>query len=132
MPDEINIKWSSDQYSTNNNISEILEGQDSESVTAKGKKPGVTNYGVRGINDYTGWFAGDTDMSGNYGGYDGPCPPWNDERIHNYEFTVYALDVESLNLGSEFQGAQVLKALEGHVLDQASWSGWFSLNPEVL
>ena len=33
----------------------------------------------QGINDYTGWFAGDADMAGNYFGYDGPCPPWNDE-----------------------------------------------------
>jgi len=36
---------------------------------------GSTAYGVRGINDYTGWFAGDPEMAGNHGGYDGPCPP---------------------------------------------------------
>ena len=47
----------------------------------------------QGINDYTGWFAGDKDMAGNYFGYDGPCPPWNDEIPHRYVFTLYALDV---------------------------------------
>ena len=41
------------------------------------------------------WFASDKDMAGDYHGYDGPCPPWNDEIPHRYVFTVYALDVAS-------------------------------------
>ncbi len=53
----------------------------------------------QGINDYTGWFAGDKDMAGNYFGYDGPCPPWNDELPHRYVFTLYALDVPRLGVG---------------------------------
>ena len=32
-------------------------------------------------------------MFGDYYGYDGPCPPWNDELVHRYVFTLYALDV---------------------------------------
>ena len=31
--------------------------------------------------------------AGDYFGYDGPCPPWNDTILHHYVFTVYALDV---------------------------------------
>jgi phosphatidylethanolamine-binding protein (PEBP) family uncharacterized protein len=32
----------------------------------------------------------------NYGGYDAPCPPWNDARLHHYHFIVYAIDAPTL------------------------------------
>ena len=57
-----------------------------------------------GVNNYTDWFAGDEQMAGDYGGYDGPCPPWNDELLHHYRFTLYALDVPSLGLPGAFGG----------------------------
>lgn len=110
-------------------ISELSEGLDSDGVTAKGKKMGDTNYGVRGYNDYTGWFSGNADMEGFYGGYDGPCPPWNDERIHRYIFTIYALDVPTLNMGEKFGGPDVVKAMEGHILDSATWEATYTLYP---
>ena len=50
----------------------------------------------QGVNSYTSWFASDHDMSGDYFGYDGPCPPWNDALVHRYVFTLYALDVATL------------------------------------
>ena len=56
----------------------IAEGADCLGVTPKGKAPGQQAHGITGINSYTDWFAGDADMGGEYGGYDGPCPPWND------------------------------------------------------
>ena len=84
-----------------------------------------------GVNDYTSWFANDHDMSGDYYGYDGPCPPWNDEIAHRYVFTVYALDVESLALEGRFDGRQARQAIEGHVLAQASITGRYTLNPDV-
>ena len=65
-------------------VTELPEGVDSDGVAARGKEPGRTDHGVRGLNGYTAWFAGDGQMEGTYGGYDGPCPPWNDERLHNY------------------------------------------------
>ena len=68
-------------------------------------------------------------MKGVYGGYDGPCPPWNDERLHHYTFTVYALDVTSLGLSGEIRGPQVVEAMQGHILDQASVTGTYTLNP---
>ena len=106
----------------------LSAGQDSDKVTSGGKAPGPTDYGSRGINEFTVWFAGDEKMRGEYGGYDGPCPPWNDERMHVYHFTVYALSVESLKMDGSFTAPQVLAVLEGKVLDKATWSGTYTLN----
>jgi Raf kinase inhibitor-like YbhB/YbcL family protein len=85
----------------------------------------------QGINDYTGWFAQDAQMTGDYFGYDGPCPPWNDSIAHRYIFTLYALDIARVPLDGKFTGAQVRQAIDGHVLEQASLSGRYSLNPAV-
>ncbi len=114
------------------NVSEILEGADSLGVTAKGKTAGQRSYGKTGINSYTDWFAGDGEMGGNYGGYDGPCPPWNDSIIHHYYFTVYALDIDQLDLHGPFTGADALAAMKGRVLGQASHIGTYSMNPDVV
>jgi len=112
-------------------LGEIRAGADSDAVTPQGKPGGATGYGVRGRNDYTNWFAGDTVMGGAYHGYDGPCPPWNDERLHHYVFTLYALDCESLPLGGNFTRSDVLVAMEGHLLAKAEWTGTYSLNPAL-
>jgi phosphatidylethanolamine-binding protein (PEBP) family uncharacterized protein len=92
---------------------------------------GPTAHGVRGRNDYTAWFAGDPDMEGTYGGYDGPCPPWNDELPHRYIFTLYALDVPRLDLSGIFNGTDVMAAMTGRVLDRASVTGRYTLNPAI-
>ncbi len=111
---------------------EIKDGELANGVTARGKAGPETAHGARhGINDYTGWFAGDADMSGNYFGYDGPCPPWNDEIIHHYVFTLYALDIERLPVDGAFTGQQVRKAMHGHILAEARLTGLYSLNPKV-
>ena len=97
-------------------------------------KPGpeVSGSAARqGINDYTSWFAGDADMAGDYHGYDGPCPPWNDTIVHRYVFTLYALDIERLPVQGQFTGQQVREAIKGHVLDEAKVTGLYSLNPAV-
>jgi len=114
-------------------VTQIAAGTHCEAVTARGKPPGPAAHGQgrQGINDYTGWFAGDPDMRGDYGGYDGPCPPWNDEIVHHYHFTIYALDVERLDLADKFTGQDALAAIEGHVLDQATWVGTYTLNPAL-
>ena len=70
-------------------------------------------------------------MAGDYFGYDGPCPPWNDELAHRYVFTVYALDVARLPVAGAFGGADVRKAVQGHILAQASITGRYALNPAV-
>ncbi|HUF39943.1 MAG TPA: YbhB/YbcL family Raf kinase inhibitor-like protein [Anaerolineales bacterium] len=112
-------------------IREIPEGAMSTGVTAKGKPFGPGPYGVSGINDYTGWFAGDPEMAGNYGGYDGPCPPWNDKRVHVYHFTIYALNVETLGLAGAFTGGDARAAIEGHVVAQAEQTGIYTINPSA-
>jgi len=110
----------------------LAEGADSDGITAGGKNPGVTANGVRGINNYTDWFAGDDDMKGNYGGYDGPCPPWNDSIIHHYHFRVYALDVESLGLDGVFGGPEAVAAMDGHILAEGAFVGTYTQNPDLL
>ncbi len=113
-------------------VSELPEGADSQGVTPKGKLQTPDLQGAkRGVNGYTGWFAGDPDMGGDYFGYDGPCPPWNDSILHHYLFTIYALDIETCPMEGAFDGAAVLKAIEGHVLSQGSITGLYSLNPDV-
>ena len=114
------------------NVVAIDAGQFASSVTARGKPGPQAPLGARqGINDYTGWFASDKDMAGDYYGYDGPCPPWNDEIPHRYVFTLYALDVPRLGVEGRFTGADVRKAVEHHVLGQASITGRYTLNPAV-
>jgi Raf kinase inhibitor-like YbhB/YbcL family protein len=113
-------------------MSSIAAGEFASSVTAKGKPGPAAPHGARqGINDYTDWFAGDKDMGGNYFGYDGPCPPWNDEIVHHYVFTLYALDAARCAVEGNFTGAGVRKAIEGHVLAKAGITGLYSLNPSV-
>jgi Raf kinase inhibitor-like YbhB/YbcL family protein len=110
----------------------LARGEFSDGVTGRGKPGPLGPRGARqGVNDYTGWFAGDKDMAGNYFGYDGPCPPWNDEIPHRYVFTLFALDVPRLAVGGAFSGADVRAAMVGHVLGQAGITGRYTLNPAV-
>ncbi|HLW61246.1 MAG TPA: YbhB/YbcL family Raf kinase inhibitor-like protein [bacterium] len=106
-------------------------GADSNGITPRGKKAGPAKFGVRGINDYTKGFAGDPKMEGDYGGYDGPCPPWNDEIVHHYHFAVYALDVAKLDLPGKFTGPEALKAMTGHIVAQGEVIGLYATNPDV-
>ena len=112
-------------------ITQLPAALDSDGVTPHGKAPGKVDYGVRGVNNYTDWFAGDPEMEGVYGGYDGPCPPWNDERLHRYHITLYALDVETLGLHDNFGGPDALFKMEGHIVARASWTGSYTLNPAL-
>jgi Raf kinase inhibitor-like YbhB/YbcL family protein len=110
----------------------IAEGEFSNGVTAHGKAGPQAPRGARqGLNDYTAWFAGDKDMAGNYFGYDGPCPPWNDPIVHHYVFTLYALDFAQCPVSGNFRGPELLAAIRGHVLDSAMLTGKYSLNLSV-
>jgi Raf kinase inhibitor-like YbhB/YbcL family protein len=113
-------------------VSEIAAGSCSHGVHAHGKKHPPGPAGSRqGINDYTGWFKGDAAMEGVYHGYDGPCPPWNDALPHRYRFTVCATDLARCPVEGEFTAQQVLDAIRGHVLAEASITGLYTLNPAV-
>lgn len=113
-------------------VQEIAAGACSDGITARGKQSPAGPGGSRqGLNDYTQWFAGDADMGGQYFGYDGPCPPWNDELLHHYHFVLYATDLEHCPVEGAFTGPQVRAALAGHVLAEARLTGTYSLNPAV-
>lgn len=114
-------------------IVEIAAGSHANGVIPHGKPGPATVAGLRhGINDYTSWFAGDEQMKGDYYGYDGPCPPWNDTLVHHYVFTVYALATPTLQVEEPLTGANVRAALgKARVLGQASMTGLYSLNPAV-
>ncbi len=110
----------------------IARGAHSNGVTPRGKPgPSAPGGGRHGINDYTGWFASDAQMSGDYYGYDGPCPPWNDEIVHRYVFTIYALDLARLDVPARFTGNDARNAMRGQVLAEASLGGRYTLNPRV-
>jgi len=68
----------------------------------------VASIGTQGINDFRKV------------GYGGPCPPRG--PAHRYVFTLYALGTE-LTLPARKTKADVLKAIEGHVLGQAELMG---------
>lgn len=113
-------------------LNAIEAGAWTDGVVARGKRDAQGPAGVRqGINDYTSWFAGDADMGGDYYGYDGPCPPFNDSIPHRYFFRLYALDVARLDLADRFCLADVSRAMQGHVLAEAATYGRYSLNPDV-
>jgi len=114
------------------NSASIKAGEFSDAVTPRGKQGPEGPRGTRqGTNDYTMWFASDKDMAGGYFGYDGPCPPWNDTISHHYLFTLYALDIDKCPVSGTFKGPDVLDAIRGHVLGQATLTGVYSLNPDV-
>ncbi|MFC4818895.1 YbhB/YbcL family Raf kinase inhibitor-like protein [Dokdonella ginsengisoli] len=113
-------------------LRELAQGACGEGVVAHGKRDPHGPPGSRqGVNDYAGWFAGDASMAGDYLGYDGPCPPWNDDRLHHYRFVLYALDVAALDLPSRFALAEVRAAIDGHVLAEAALTGTYTLNPAL-
>lgn len=111
------------------NVTSLKEGAESNARVPHGKPATPAAAGVRGLNDFTKATAGNDAMKGQYYGYDGPCPPWNDENLHHYHFTVYALNVESLNLGKDFDGAAATEAIKGKVLAQGESLGLYTQNP---
>jgi Raf kinase inhibitor-like YbhB/YbcL family protein len=116
-------------------LGELAEGAFSRGFSARGKPgPAVAALaGARhGLNDYTGWFAADAAMAGQYFGYDGPFPPFNDSLIHHYVFTVYALGTERAPVEGVFTGAQVRAAIYPHILAEATHSGTYTLNKRLF
>jgi len=108
------------------NITSLPEGVDSSGVSKQGKPVGSFAYGVRGVNDYGKFHInGDT-----HGGYDGPCPPWNDEIVHHYHFKVFALDVPALHLEAP-DGPTAIAAMAGHVLAEGEAVGTYTQNLQL-
>jgi Raf kinase inhibitor-like YbhB/YbcL family protein len=111
----------------------IAQGEYSHAFTPRGKPGPAAPHGARqGLNDYTSWFAGDTELAGNYFGYDGPFPPYNDALVHHYVFTLYALSVTRAPVVGGFTGHEARRAIHPHVLGEAIYSGTYTLNRRLL
>jgi len=111
---------------------EVKEGEFSSGITVGGKESAGPRGTRQGINDYTSWFAGDEDMKGTYRGYDGACPPWNDEIVHHYHFTLHATDFERFPVEGDFTGDEVKQAMQGHVLAEANIVGTYHIYPDAI
>ena len=113
-------------------VRSIAEGSASDGVNKGGKRHPPGPSGARqGLNDYTGWFAGDAELAGDWFGYDGPYPPPNDLRTHRYFFRLFALDVDTLDVPERFTAGDVLAAMHGHVLAEATVWGTYALHPDA-
>ena len=114
-------------------VSEIPAGRHSDGIVPRGKPGPEAPDGLRhGLNDYTSLTAEDSEMRGDYYGYDGPRPPWNDARLHHYVFTVYALDTPTLGILGRPTGGVVRRAIDAHMLAKARLTGLYTLNPRLL
>jgi Raf kinase inhibitor-like YbhB/YbcL family protein len=96
-----------------------------EGVRAEATLPDGT---LQGANDFARFAEeGQTFPGGapiNRVGYDGPCPP----DTHRYVFRLYALDAV-LDLAAEATKADLLAAMEGHVLGEAELTGVYTPQP---
>jgi len=85
----------------------LTEGQSAELSLPEGR-------GLQGLNGYPEPYDK---------GYGGPCPGPGEK--HLYIFTLYALDTSpGLPPGAQYEA--VLKALEGHILEQAELKGYYT------
>ncbi len=117
-------------------LGSIDAGSFAHGITARGKHGPMIPHSpvpdaIHGLNGYTEWFAGDPEMAGDYYGYDGPCPPWNDSLVHHYVFTLYALSVDRLPVSGRVTGQAVRDAMAGKVLGTATITGLYTLNPAL-
>lgn len=59
------------------------------------------------------------------GGYGGPCPPPG-HGIHHYVFTIYALDIDKMEVPNDASGALVGYNIGAHTLAKGSITAQFS------
>jgi Raf kinase inhibitor-like YbhB/YbcL family protein len=83
---------------------------------ARELKEAVPNTGTLADGSVQG-----NNIRGNYG-YTGPCPPAG--TTHRYEFTLFALD-QKLNLQPGAERADVITAMQGHIIAAAQTMGIF-------
>jgi Raf kinase inhibitor-like YbhB/YbcL family protein len=113
-------------------VTSLAPGEDGDGFVPGGKPIGPGTVGIRGTNDYWPLFNNNPNMppamAGPYGGYDGPCPPSNDLKVHTYRFQVYALDVPTLGLSGKFFALAVISAMNGHILAQGEADAKFTFD----
>lgn len=89
-----------------------------------GRESTVIGFGKPASNDLGAYMP-------NPKNYGGPCPPSNDERIHHYHFTVYALDVPSLELSDDATAREAADAAKEHMIAKGEVVGTYTLNPTL-
>lgn len=89
-------------------------------VTRIAGGPATIGYGVGAKNDVS-----------KATGYDGPCPPWNDARIHHYHFRVVALDTAKLELEESALAIDAFEAINAHAIEDGEQVATFTLNPAL-
>lgn len=104
-------------------VTGVQKGEASEGDEKSGKRF-ARPIGVEAINDYSS-------ADEIHRGYDGPCPPGFDARLHGYEFRIYALDIETLDLPDTARWSEVSVKMAPHVIGMASIQGIYSLNPRL-
>ena len=95
----------------------LPEGVPAEATLSDGTRQGSNDFALFVGEGQT--FPGGAPI--NRIGYDGPCPP----DKHRYVFTLYALDTV-LDLPAEATRADLLQALEGHVLGEVELTGVYT------
>ena len=85
--------------------------------------PSETASLSKGAGKATALPAGAVQLRNNFGavGYDGPCPPKG--QPHHYEITVYALDVDKLDVDENTPPAIVASQVRRHTLAKATLVG---------
>jgi len=81
---------------------QLTEGLPKIEILPDESKQGITDFGVVG--------------------YGGPCPPPG--KPHHYHFKLYALDA-LLQLPPKQTKAELLVAMQGHILAEAEWVGQY-------
>ena len=88
--------------------------------------PGDASSLAKGAGSGTGLPAGAIQVRNDYGpaGYGGPCPPPG-KPPHRYQFTVYALDVDKVDVDANATPAVVGFNVHAHTLAKATLTGLY-------
>lgn len=126
-----NLKWSNAPAGTK---SFVITKYDPDAPTVSGfwhwgiyNIPSSVTEIAEGANQSGALPAGSSQMFTDYGsiGYGGSCPPKGD-KPHHYHYTVYALDVEKLELTpATTTGAFLMFNLRSHILAEAKITGMY-------
>lgn len=90
------------------------------------KSGATTNPAIRSSKGPAG------QMAGNYGGYAGARPPWNDERLRHDHFIVYVRDVPGLGLAGDFGGTEAQAAIVEHAFAEGEVVGTYTQNRALV
>lgn len=127
-----------------------IPGTRSLAVVAYDVTAAFTHWGIYNISPKARGLPENTGVAGSTSGiqivndfgaaaeYDGPCPPANvSPFVHQYTFTVYALDTKltlpsSTNFpanGEALYQALITAGKKGHILESATITGFYSTTP---